>query len=55
VRRPRLSSKLFQLARQVDDVEALGTADPKRIARPAKNKVVGRLLGRAGSRRRLFG
>jgi hypothetical protein len=48
MRRPRLSSKLFRAARSVDDVEALASGDPKRIARRAKNKVVGRLLARTG-------
>jgi len=54
MRRPRLSSKLFRLARQVDDVEAIASGDPKRVARRAENKVVGRLLARTGVWRRLF-
>jgi hypothetical protein len=54
VRRPRLAAKLFRLARQVEDVEALASGDPTRMARRAKNKVVGRLLGRVGFWHRLF-
>jgi len=54
MRRPRLSSKLFRAARRVDDLEALTSGDPTRMARRAKNKVVGRLLARAGLWRRLF-
>jgi muconolactone delta-isomerase len=54
MRRPRLASKLFRLARQVNDVEAITSGDPKRMARRAKNKVVGRLLARAGFWRRLW-
>jgi hypothetical protein len=54
VRRPRLSTRLFRVARQVDDIEALASGNPRRVARRAKNKVVGRLLARAGFWRRLF-
>jgi len=54
MRRPRLDSTLFRAARCVDDLEALASGDPKRIARRARNKVVGRLLARAGFWRRLF-
>jgi muconolactone delta-isomerase len=54
MRRPRLASKLFRLARQVNDVEAIASGDPKRMARRAKNKVVGRLLARVGFWRRLW-
>jgi hypothetical protein len=54
MRQPRLSSKLFRAARRVDDVEALASGDPKRVARRAKNKAVGRLLARTGFWRRLF-
>jgi hypothetical protein len=54
MRRPRLASKLFRLARKVDDVEAIASGDPRRIGRRAKNKIVGRLLARAGFWRRLW-
>jgi hypothetical protein len=54
MRRRRLATRLFRLARQVNDVEALASGDPKRVARRAKNKVIGRLLGRLGFWRRLW-
>jgi hypothetical protein len=37
---------LFRLARLVQDLKALSS--PRRAVRRAKNKVVGRTLGRAG-------
>jgi len=54
MRRPRLSSNLFRAARRVDDIEAIASGDPKRVARRAKNRIVGRLLARAGFWRRLW-
>jgi muconolactone delta-isomerase len=54
MRRSHLSTQLFRTARRVDDLEALASGDPKRIARRAKNKDVGRLLARAGFWRRLW-
>jgi len=50
----RLSSRLFHLARRVNDVEALTSGRPKRVAGRAKNVAVGRLLARAGFWRRLW-
>jgi hypothetical protein len=50
----RLSSRLFRLARRVNDVEALTSGSPKRVARRLKNVAVGRLLARAGFWRRLW-
>jgi len=37
-------SFLYRLARLANDVQKLSTGDPKRIARRAKNKVIGRKL-----------
>lgn len=49
-----MSTKLFKAARVVDDVEAVESGNPKRMARRAKNIAVGRALGRAGVWRRLW-
>ena len=38
------TSFLYQLARMSNDIEKLTSGDPKRIARRAKNKFVGRKL-----------
>ena len=39
---------LFKLARGSADVKAVSSGDPKRTTRRAKNKLLGRGLGRAG-------
>lgn len=44
-------SFLYKLARTANDVETLASGDPKRIARRAKNKVVGRMIFGKMSRR----
>jgi hypothetical protein len=54
MRRPRLSAKLFRAARRVDDIEAIASGDPQRIARRARNRLVGRLLVGLGFWRRLW-
>ena len=38
----------YGFARLMNDISTLLSGNPKRIARRAKNKVVGRLLGRSG-------
>ena len=53
-RRRSLSSQLFRAARIADDVEAVESGNPKRVARRARNVAVGRALGRAGVWRRLW-
>ncbi|MCK8826792.1 hypothetical protein MWH25_03405 [Natroniella acetigena] len=37
-------SFLYKLARVANDVETLSSGDPKRVAKRAKNKVIGRKL-----------
>lgn len=39
---------LYKLARTVQTLKALGSGDPKRMGRRAKNIVVGRALARTG-------
>jgi len=41
---PKSVSFLYQLARMANDVEKLSSGDPKKIARRAKNKYIGRRL-----------
>ena len=47
-------SFFFRLARLSADAKAVGSGDPKRITRRAKNKLLGRGLGRAGFWRSLW-
>ncbi len=49
-----LVSVLFRLARLSADVKAVTSGNPKRAGQRAKNKLVGRVLGRAGFWRRLW-
>lgn len=43
-----LRRNLYRSARILGDVEAVTSGNPKRIERQAKNKLLGRALGRAG-------
>jgi hypothetical protein len=49
-----LARKLYRAARVANDVETLASGNPKRIERRAKNKVVGRALGRSSFWRALW-
>ena len=49
-----LRSSLYRSARLLGDVQAAASGNPKRITRRAKNKVLGRALGRAGFWRSLW-
>ena len=40
--------RLYRSARMANDIEMLGSGNPKRITRRAKNKLLGRTLGRSG-------
>jgi len=47
-------SQMYAAARLANDVSTLASGNPRRIARRAKNKIVGRALGRAGLWRLLW-
>lgn len=50
----KLTTQLYRLARLSNDIDALTGGDADRIARRAKNKLLGRALSRAGVWRRLW-
>jgi len=53
-RRRSFTSTLYRAARLSNNISAVASGHPQRIARRAKNVVVGRALGRAGVWRRLW-
>ena len=55
MRRRGLVSQLYRTARLANDVSAIRSGNPHRIARRAKNKIVGRAIARAGIWRLLWG
>jgi hypothetical protein len=55
MRRRGLVSNLYRTARLANDISTLASGHPHRIARRAKNKIVGRALARGGFWRLLWG
>jgi hypothetical protein len=55
MRRRGLVSNLYRTARLANDVSALASGNPHRIARRARNRIVGRALARGGFWRMLWG
>jgi len=55
VRRRGFVSEMYRAARLANDVSVLASGNPTRIARRARNKIIGRALGRAGLWRALWG
>ncbi len=48
MRRRGLVSQMYAAARLANDVSVMASGNPHRIVRRAKNKIIGRALGRAG-------
>jgi hypothetical protein len=55
VRHRSFVSEMYRAARLANDVSVLASGNPSRIARRARNKIVGRALGRSGLWRALWG
>jgi len=55
MRRRGLVSNLYRTARLENDASTLASGKPHRIARRARNKIVGRALARGGFWRLLWG
>ncbi len=53
--RRSLVSNLYRTARLANDISAIASGNPHRIARRAQNKVIGRMLARGGFWRLLWG
>lgn len=53
-RRRSLTSQLYQAARISNNISAVASGNPRRIARRTKNVALGRTLGRAGLWRSLW-
>jgi hypothetical protein len=52
-RRRGFTSQLYRVARMSNNISAVASGNPRRVARRAKNIALGRALGRAGVWRRL--
>ena len=46
---------MYRAARMANDVSAIASGNPQRVARRARNRIVGRALARAGVWRMLWG
>ena len=55
MRRRGLVSQLYRTARLANDVPAITSGNPHRMARRAKSKIIGRTVARAGLWRLLWG
>jgi hypothetical protein len=55
VRHRSLVSQLYRTARLANDLSMVASGNPHRIARRAKNKIVGRAMARAGIWQMLWG
>lgn len=53
-RRRSLTSQLYRAARLSNNISAIASGKPRRVARRTKNVILGRTLGRAGVWRRLW-
>jgi hypothetical protein len=53
-RRRSLTSQLYRAARLSNNISAVASGNPRRVARRARNVMLGRALGRAGIWRRLW-
>ncbi len=55
VRHRSLVSQLYRTARLANDLSVVASGNPHRMARRAKNKIVGRAMARASIWRMLWG
>ena len=53
-RRRSITSRLYRAARLSDNISALASGNPRRVARRDRNVTLGRALSRAGAWRRLW-
>ncbi len=53
-RRRSLTSQLYRATRISNDISAVASGNPRRVARRTRNVIVGRSVGRAGIWRRLW-